>query len=77
MPKPHSRCYVGLKEFPREFGGGRTEDPSITEAKILRYLRPGDTYGIPPPSVVDLKPEWWAFGSLEGEEDLRKKMITR
>lgn len=77
LPPSRLVCYVGLKEFPREFGGGRTEDPSITEAKLLRYLRPGDTYGIPPPSVVDLKPERWAFGSLEGEEGLRKKMVTR
>jgi hypothetical protein len=49
------------------------KDESVQE-KLVRFLRPGDTYKIVP---SDLGIRWWAFGSLDGEEGLRKKMIAR
>lgn len=66
---------VGLKDFPRKFGRGpQHDDPSTIETKMIRFLRPGDTYSIRP---WNLEPAWWAFGSLEGEGGLRTKKIAR
>lgn len=41
------------------------------ENKFLRLLRPGDAYKIEP---SDLGIRWWAFGSLEGQEGIKKKV---
>lgn len=49
------------------------KDESVQD-KLLRFLRPGDTYKIVP---SDLGIRWWAFGSLEGEAGLRTKKIAR
>jgi hypothetical protein len=42
--------------------------------KLLRLLRPGDSYKIVP---SDLAIRWWTFGSLDGNNGLRKKKIAR
>lgn len=49
------------------------KDESVQD-KLLRLLRPGDSYKIVP---SDLSIRWWAFGSLEGETGLRSKKIAR
>jgi hypothetical protein len=51
---------------------GNKEDS--VQDKISQFLRPGDTYKIVP---SDLSIRWWAFGSLEGKEGLRKGKIAR
>ncbi|ETS83870.1 hypothetical protein PFICI_05746 [Pestalotiopsis fici W106-1] len=49
------------------------KDESVQD-KLLRLLRPGDSYKIVP---SDLGIRWWAFGSLDGENGLREKKIAR
>lgn len=44
------------------------------EDKLLLLLRPGDTYEIEPRS---LQISWWAFGSMDGEDGLRRRKIAR
>lgn len=42
----------------------------LVQDKLLRLLRPGDSYKVVP---RDLSVRWWAFGSLDGEDGLRRK----
>ncbi|KAI1332647.1 hypothetical protein F5Y16DRAFT_393954 [Xylariaceae sp. FL0255] len=42
--------------------------------KLTRFLRPGDTYEI---EARDLGIRWWAFGSLQDEDGLKGKKISR
>ncbi|KAI1177024.1 hypothetical protein F4777DRAFT_544306 [Nemania sp. FL0916] len=44
------------------------------EDKLVRFLRPGDSYKIEPQKKRIV---WWSFGALEGEEGLMKKRLSR